>query len=142
MISKTKPKDLAKAKIVELKKGLPLQYLNGKYLIDLKEKRWQSMFIVTMFRAINKKFDVLNDFELNKVFDYILMSTSTQDEVVKELNKHIGKYVIFYEGSGKKLYLPQEITRPGVTDKRLHVKRKGIKDSANTLESNLKKLAK
>ena len=139
MISKSKPKDLAKAKVVELRKGLPLQYLSGKYLVDLKEKRWQTLFIVTMFKAINKKFDILDEFELNRVLDYILMSTSTQDEVVKELNKHIGKYVIFFKGSGKELSLSQDerITMPGVEDKR-----KEVKDSASTLEGNLKKLAK
>lgn len=144
MISKSKPKDLAKAKVVELRKGLPLQYLSGKYLVDLKEKRWQTLFIVTMFKAINKKFDILDEFALNRVLDYILMSTSTQDEVVKELNKHIGKHVIFFKGSGKELSLSQDdrITMPGVTDARTHVGRKSIKDSVSTLDGNLKKLAK
>ena len=90
MISKTKPKNLERAEIVELRKGLPLQYLNGKYLVDMKEKRWQTFFIVTMFKAIVRKFEIMNDFEMNRVLDYVLVSTSTQDEVVKELNKHIG----------------------------------------------------
>jgi len=137
MISKTKPKNLERAKIVELRKGLPLQYLNGKYLVDMKEKRWQSFFIVTMFKAIVRKFEIMNDFEMNRVLDFVLMSTSTQDEVVKELNKHIGKYVTFFQGSGKQLATSDKITTPGVTDSR-----KGVKDSASTLENNLKTLAK
>jgi hypothetical protein len=137
MISKTKPKNLERAEIVELRKGLPLQYLNGKYLVDMKEKRWQSFFIVTMFKAIVRKFEIMNDFEMNRVLDYLLMSTSTQDEVVKELNKHIGKYVTFFTGSGNQLVTSDDITMPGVTDLR-----KGVKDSASTLENNLKKLAK
>ena len=137
MISKTKPKNLERAEIIELRKGLPLQYLNGKYLVDMKEKRWQSFFIVTMFKAIVRKFEIMNDFEMNRVLDFVLMSTSTQDEVVKELNKHIGKYVTFFTGSGKQLATSDDITMPGVTDSR-----KGVKDSASTLEGNLKKLAK
>ena len=137
MISKTKPKNLERAKIVELRKGLPLQYLNGKYLVDMKEKRWQSFFIVTMFKAIVRKFEIMNDFEMNRVLDYLLMSTSTQDEVVKELNRHIGKYVTFFQGSGKQLATSDDITMPGVTDSR-----KRVKDSASTLENNLKTLAK
>ena len=141
MISKTKPKDLERAEIVELRKGLPLQYLKGKYLVDMREKRWQTFFIVTMFKAIVRKFEIMNDFEMHRVFDYLLMSTSTQDEVVKELNKHIGKYVIFFKGSGKVFDYSSDknnkIVMPGVTDSR-----KGVKDSASTLENNLKTLAK
>ena len=65
MISKSKPNNLAKAKIVELRKGIPIQQLNGKYLVDLKEKRWQTMLILTMFKLVVRKFNVMNDFDLN-----------------------------------------------------------------------------
>tara|TARA_Y100000296_G_C5082138_1_gene210503 strand:+ start:161 stop:583 length:423 start_codon:yes stop_codon:yes gene_type:complete len=139
MISKSKPKNLAKAKIVELRKGIPIQQLNGKYLVDLKEKRWQTMLILTMFKLIVRKFDVMNDFDLNRQFDYIMMGTTSQDEIVKYINKYIGKYVTFYTGNGKTFdYSPdnKKIVMPGVEDKRNEVE-----DSASTLESNLKKLA-
>lgn len=140
MISKSKPKNLAKAKIVELRKGIPIQQLNGKYLVDLKEKRWQTMLILTMFKLIVRKFDVMNDFDLNRQFDYIMMGTTTQDEIIKYINKHIGKYVTFYTGNGKtfdySIDKDKKIVMPGVDDKRNEVE-----DSASTLESNLKKLA-
>ena len=59
----------------------------------------------------------------------------------KYINKHIGKYVTFYTGNGKAFdYSPdkdKKIVMPGVEDKRNEVK-----DSASTLEGNLKKLAK
>ena len=141
MISKSKPKNLAKAEIVELRKDLPIQYLNGKYLVDLKEKRWHTMFILTMFKSVIRKFNVMNDFDLNRELDYIMMGTTTQEEIVKVINKHIGKYVTFYTGNGKSFdYSPdknKKIVMPGVEDKR-----EEVKDSASTLEGNLKKLAK
>ena len=140
MISKSKPKNLAKAKMVELRKGIPIQQLNSKYLVDLKEKRWQTMLILTMFKLVVKKFDVMNDFDLNRQLDYIMMGTTSQDEIVKYINKYIGKYVTFYTGNGKTFdYSPdkdKKIVMPGVEDKRNEVE-----DSASTLESNLKKLA-
>ena len=141
MISKSKPKNLAKAEIVELRKDLPIQYLNGKYLVDLKEKRWHTMFILTMFKSVIRKFNVMNDFDLNRELDYIMMGTTTQEEIVKVINKHIGKYVTFYTGNGKSFdYSPdknKKIVMPGVEDKR-----EEVKDSASTLDGNLKKLAK
>ena len=141
MISKSKPKNLAKAEIVELRKDLPIQYLNGKYLVDLKEKRWHTMFILTMFKSVIRKFNVMNDFDLNRELDYIMMGTTSQEEIVKVINKHIGKYVTFYTGNGKSFdYSPdknKKIVMPGVEDKR-----EEVKDSASTLEGNLKKLAK
>ena len=141
MISKSKPKNLAKAEVVELRKNLPIQYLNGKYLVDLKEKRWHTMFILTMFKSVIRKFNVMNDFDLNRELDYIMMGTTSQEEIVKVINKHIGKYVTFYTGNGKSFdYSPdknKKIVMPGVEDKR-----EEVKDSASTLEGNLKKLAK
>ena len=141
MISKSKPNNLAKAEVVELRKDLPIQYLNGKYLVDLKEKRWHTMFILTMFKSVIRKFNVMNDFDLNRELDYIMMGTTTQEEIVKVINKHIGKYVTFYTGNGKSFdYSPdknKKIVMPGVEDKR-----EEVKDSASTLEGNLKKLAK
>ena len=141
MISKSKPKNLAKAKIVELRKGIPIQQLNSKYLVDLKEKRWQTMLILTMFKLIVRKFDVMSDFDLNRELDYIMNGTTSHDEIVKYINKYIGKYVTFYPGNGKTFdYSPdkdKKIVMPGVEDKRNEVK-----DSASTLEGNLKKLAK
>ena len=130
MISKTRPKNLAKAKIVDIKKGLPLQYLGGKYLVDLKETRWQSFFIVSLFKTVVRKFEIMNDFEMNSVLDYLLMSTSTHDEVVKEINKHIGKYVTFFYGSGKKIINSSDI----VTNNNIN--------SVSSLGNNLKKIAK
>ena len=141
MISKSKPNNLAKAEIVELRKGIPIQQLNGKYLVDLKEKRWQTMLILTMFKLVVRKFNVMNDFDLNRELDYIMMGTTYQDEIVKYINKHIGKYVTFYTGNGKAFDnspdKDKKIVMPGVEDKRNEVK-----DSASTLEGNLKKLAK
>ncbi len=141
MISKSKPNNLAKAEIVELRKGIPIQQLNGKYLVDLKEKRWQTMLILSMFKLVVRKFNVMNDFDLNRELDYIMMGTTTQDEIVKYINKYIGKYVTFYTGNGKTFdYSPdkdKKIVMPGVEDKRIEVK-----DSVSTLEGNLKKLAK
>lgn len=141
MISKSKPNKLAKAEIVELRKGIPIQQLNGKYLVDLKEKRWQTMLILSMFKLVVRKFNVMNDFDLNRELDYIMNGTTSQDEIVKYINKHIGKYVTFYPGNGKTFdYSPdkdKKIVMPGVEDKRNEVK-----DSASTLEGNLKKLAK
>ena len=130
MIAKSKPKNLAKAKIVDLKKGLPLQYLDGKYLVDLKETRWQSFFIVALFKTIIRKFEIMNEFEMNNVLDYLLMSTSTHDEVVKEINKHIGKYVTFFYGSGQKIISSSNI-----------VNNNNI-NSVSSLDNNLKKVAK
>jgi len=130
MISKTRPKNLAKAKIVDIKKGMPLQYLGGKYLVDLKETRWKSFFIVSFFKTVVKKFELMSELEMNNVLDYLLMSTSTHDEVVKEINRHIGKYVTFFYGSGKKIINSSDI----VTNNNIN--------SVSSLGNNLKKIAK
>jgi hypothetical protein len=129
MISKTKPKNLAAAEVVEIKKGLPLQYLGGKYLVDLNEYRWKSFFVVTLFKAIVRKFELMSDFEMNRVFDYILWSTSNLEEVIKELNKYVGKHVIFFYGSGKKISMP--LSSDSDTT-----------NSVSSLDNNLKKLTK
>ena len=128
MISKTRPKNLAKAKIVDIKRGMPLQYLGGKYLVDLKETRWKSFFIVSLFKIVVKKFELMSELEMNNVLDYLLMSTSTHEEVVKEINSHIGKYVTFFYGSGQRISNSSDIVNST--------------NSVSSLDNNLKKLAK
>jgi hypothetical protein len=130
MISKSRPKNLSKAEIVDIKKGMPLQYIGGKYLVDLKETRWKSFFIVSLFKTVVRKFEIMNEFELNRALDYLLMSTSTHEEVVKEINSHIGKYVTFFYGSGQKIINSSDI----VTNDNIN--------SVSSLGNNLKKVAK
>ena len=130
MISKSRPKNLSKAEIVDIKKGMPLQYIGGKYLVDLKETRWKSFFIVSLFKIVVRKFEIMNEFELNRALDYLLMSTSTHEEVVKEINSHIGKYVTFSYGSGQKIINSSDV----VTNDNIN--------SVSSLGNNLKKVAK
>ena len=131
MITKSIPKNLESAKVVELRKGLPLQYLKGKYLVDLKDDRWKSLFIITLFKAVVKKFEIMSDFDLYRLLDVSLSHASSQDEMVKFINKYIGEYVTFFKGSGNY-----------VTASESSQKVSNLKDSASTLEDNLKKLAK
>ena len=65
---------------------------------------------------------------MNNVLDYLLMSTSTHEEVVKEINSHIGKYVTFFYGSGQKIINSSDIVNST--------------NSVSSLDNNLKKLAK
>ena len=133
MITKSIPKNLESAKVVELRKGLPLQYLNGKYLVDLKDDRWKSLFIITLFKAVVKKFEIMSDFDLYRLLDVSLSHASSQDEMVKFINKYIGKYVTFFKGSGNYVTTSERDDSQKVSN---------LKDSASTLEDNLKKLAK
>lgn len=134
MITKSIPKNLESAKVVELRKGLPLQYLNGKYLVDLKDDRWKSLFIITLFKAVVKKFEIMSDFDLYRLLDISLAYTSSQDEIVKFINKYIGKYVTFFKGSGNYVTASERLVDSQNVS--------NLKDSASTLEDNLKKLAK
>ena len=79
MITKSIPKDLESAKVVELRKGLPLQYLKGKYLVDLKDDRWKSLFIITLFKAVVRKFKIMSDFDLYRLLDVSLSHASSHD---------------------------------------------------------------
>ena len=133
MITKSIPKDLESAKVVELRKGLPLQYLKGKYLVDLKDDRWKSLFIITLFKAVVRKFKIMSDFDLYRLLDVSLSNASSQDELVKFINKYIGKYVTFFKGSGNYVTTSERDGSQKVSN---------VKDSASTLEDNLKKLAK
>ena len=133
MITKSIPKDLESAKVVELRKGLPLQYLKGKYLVDLKDDRWKSLFIITLFKAVVKKFEIMSDFDLYRLLDVSLSHASSQDEMVKFINKYIGEYVTFFKGSGNYVTTSERDDSQKVSN---------LKDSASTLEDNLKKLAK
>lgn len=133
MITKSIPKDLESAKVVELRKGLPLPYLKGKYLVDLKDDRWKSLFIITLFKAVVRKFNIMSDFDLYRLLDLSLGYASSQDEMVKFINKYIGKYVTFFKGSGNYV-----TTKSASNSKKVS----NVKDSASTLEDNLKKLAK
>ena len=133
MITKSIPKNLESAKVVELRKGLPLQYLKGKYLVDLKDDRWKSLFIITLFKAVVKKFEIMSDFDLYRLLDVSLGYASSQDEMVKFINKYIGEYVTFFKGSGNYVTASERVGSQKVSN---------LKDSASTLEDNLKKLAK
>ena len=133
MITKSIPKNLESAKVVELRKGLPLQYLKGKYLVDLKDDRWKSLFIITLFKAVVKKFEIMSDFDLYRLLDVSLSHASSQDEMVKFINKYIGEYVTFFKGSGNYVTASERVDAQQVSN---------LKDSASTLEDNLKKLAK
>ena len=134
MITKSIPKDLESAKVVELRKWLPLQYLKGKYLVDLKDDRWKSLFIITLFKAVVKKFEIMSDFDLYRLLDLSLGYASSQDEMVKFINKYIGKYVTFFKGSGNYVTASERLVDSQNVS--------NVKDSASTLEDNLKKLAK
>ena len=134
MITKSIPKNLESAKVVELRKGLPLQYLNGKYLVDLKDDRWKSLFIITLFKAVVQKFEIMSNYDLYKLLDLSLSYSSSQEDIVKFINKYIGKYVTFFKGSGDYV-----TTTKRVIDSQ---KVSNLNDSASTLEDNLKKLAK
>ena len=133
MITKSIPKDLESAKVVELRKGLALPYLKGKYLVDLKDDRWKSLFIITLFKAVVKKFEIMSDFDLYRLLDVSLSHASSQDEMFKYINKYIGKYVTFFKGSGNYVTTSERDDSQKVSN---------LKDSASTLEDNLKKLAK
>ena len=133
MITKSIPKNLESAKVVELRKGLPLQYLKGLYLVDLKDDRWKSLFIITLFKAVVKKFEIMSDFDLYRLLDVSLGYASSQDEMVKFINKYIVEYVTFFKGSGNYVTASERVDSQKVSN---------LKDSASTLEDNLKKLAK
>ena len=134
MITKSIPKDLESAKVVELRKGLPLPYLKGKYLVDLKDDRWKSLFIITLFKAVVQKFEIMSNYDLYRLVDISLDYSSSQDEMVKFINKYIGKYVTFFKGSGNYVTASERVSGSQ--------KVSNLKDSASTLEDNLKKLAK
>ena len=133
MITKSIPKNLESAKVVELRKGLPLQYLNGKYLVDLKDDRWKSLFIITLFKAVVQKFEIMSNYDLYKLLDLSLSYSSSQEDIVKFINKYIGKYVTFFKGSGNYVTASERVDSQKVSN---------LNDSASTLEDNLKKLAK
>jgi hypothetical protein len=124
---------LESAKVVELRKGLPLQYLNGKYLVDLKDDRWKSLFIITLFKAVVQKFEIMSNYDLYKLLDLSLSYSSSQEDIVKFINKYIGKYVTFFKGSGNYVTASERVDSQKVSN---------LNDSASTLEDNLKKLAK